>query len=75
MILKITFLYGVTSCSPIERYQRFGATSCLLKGDDGSSGFVQNVGNVVPDYTASHLRRQCLHTHRRENLQCLGRRL
>jgi hypothetical protein len=37
--------------------------------DDGGSKDLRNVGKLLPDYMALQLRRQSLHTHRRENLE------
>jgi hypothetical protein len=57
--MNITMFWSVTSCNLINRYvvseERSASVFCY---EDGGITFLQNVGEDVPDYTASHLRRQ-----------------
>lgn len=46
--------YGVTSCSLVGRYRRFGGNCCLCS-EDGFSRFIRNVA-AYPDYTTTHTR-------------------
>ena len=45
---------NVTSCSLVDRYQRFGGTYYLhLQGRIWREQVLRNVGTCVPNYTAS----------------------
>jgi hypothetical protein len=46
--------YGVTSCSLVDGYRRFGWT-CWLCSEDGDSRFIRNIG-AYPDYSTTRPR-------------------
>jgi hypothetical protein len=58
--VKITIFWDVTLYSLVDRYQCFEGTFCFhFHGRiDGGNRFLRYVGAYLPNYTASHLRRQ-----------------
>jgi hypothetical protein len=57
--------YGMTPCTLVDRYQRFGGTCCpnfqstlLFYPGHGCSRFLRNIGTYLPNNKASHPRRR-----------------
>jgi hypothetical protein len=52
--MNVTVFWDVTPFTLVGRYQRYGKTAAfILRAADGSNKFIRNVGNDLPDYTAS----------------------
>jgi hypothetical protein len=65
MTMKITVFWIVTPCSVVEHSNVSAEASALnfsalLYHEDGGRKFIRNNFNVLPDYTVSYPRRQCL---------------
>jgi hypothetical protein len=52
--MEITVFWGVTPCSLVECYQRFGGELEDEYAEDGDSISHRDVGKFPPDYTALH---------------------
>jgi len=61
-VVKITAFRYVMPYSMLDGQSKFGETCCLHSGDfypkDRRSSFLVKVGAYIPDYTASHPRRE-----------------
>ena len=56
---QINKVYPVLRCGAVEVYKRFGRVFCLhlqvRRIKDGGSRFLQNVGQLLPEYVVSYL--------------------
>ena len=54
----VAAFFYLISFSLVFSYQHFRGTCSLSLQSEGGSGFLRNFGNLLPDCTASHTKRQ-----------------